>query len=512
MIVYYCDTCKNIFIYKDGQEHDCEHCNNRLYNLHITMKEWNSLSEDDMREIIESISKPRINFKPVNMPKTDIYIDNIENIERKPHKTNKKRGKRRKTSNVIRYVAITGVAVLLCVGGFFALKTISKGSDSTVKSTYTEAKKLSKEGKYDEAIKKFLNCSDYKDSKKQAKECLAEKNKPILEQVWNTEIGETVEFGQYGTQPISWIVLEKDEEKILLITEASLSSKKSFDGSQWQSSDMQSWLNGDFIFNDKNFTVGQRETIIPVIYDGQEYSDKVTLPSENEIKKYESILVKYSPVDTWLRTKAGTPGFIMVTKEDGTVDRGGRNKKMSYHMRPMMCVAGPDCDPALIYDTPLAVKGTSNTVVNVENTDSESVVAETTEATENKENAQEDKTTNSKYANDVTVTVISKTNIPEDIYNDIYSDVVMFKFSVKNNTNKAIKGVQGKLEIQDLFGSPIKTMECDFTGQVIPANSSVTFDNMSFDVNQFRDEDTKIYHEDFSDLKFKYEVTQIVYR
>lgn len=138
--------------------------------------------------------------------------------------------------------------------------------------------------------------------------------------------------------------------------------------------------------------------------------------------------------------------------------------------------------------------------------------AETTEAPENKENVQEDKTTNSKYVNDVTVTVISKTKIPEDIYNDIYSDVVIFKISVKNNTNKAIKGVQGKLEIQDLFGSPIKTMECDFTGQVIPANSSVTFDNMSFDVNQFRDEDTKIYHEDFSDLKFKYEVTQIVYR
>lgn len=109
----------------------------------------------------------------------------------------------------------------------------------------------------------------------------------------------------------------------------------------------------------------------------------------------------------------------------------------------------------------------------------------------------------------VSVTNISK--LPEDTKSGRYSDRVDFIFDVLNRTDKTIKGVQGKLKICDLFGEEILTINCDFTGNSIPVGKSIMVDDLGMDINQFFDNEVKLYNTDFNDLKFEYEVTNIVY-
>lgn len=112
---------------------------------------------------------------------------------------------------------------------------------------------------------------------------------------------------------------------------------------------------------------------------------------------------------------------------------------------------------------------------------------------------------------DVTVSVIDKINIPKDIRNSRYSDRVECHFSVTNNMDKEIKGIQGILFIQDLFGVSIMALNCDFVGNIIKPNETVVYKGLGFDVNQFMDDHVKVYTTDYSDLKFAYTVKQIVF-
>lgn len=114
-------------------------------------------------------------------------------------------------------------------------------------------------------------------------------------------------------------------------------------------------------------------------------------------------------------------------------------------------------------------------------------------------------------AEDVTVTVIDKGQLPKDTDQWRFSNYCTMVFQITNNTNKDIQGVEGNLAVKDLFNKEIGTMGCDFTGQVIPSGQTVTEDKMTYEVNEFNDNDTKFYLTDFKDLKFEYTVTQIVF-
>ncbi len=111
----------------------------------------------------------------------------------------------------------------------------------------------------------------------------------------------------------------------------------------------------------------------------------------------------------------------------------------------------------------------------------------------------------------VIVTVTDKKNVPEDIHNGRFSDSVEFTFTVENQSDKPVKGVEGILYIKDLFDKDILSINCDFTGQTIPVNESVTVEGLGMDINPFMEDHSKLYQEDFSDLKFEYEITNIVY-
>lgn len=112
---------------------------------------------------------------------------------------------------------------------------------------------------------------------------------------------------------------------------------------------------------------------------------------------------------------------------------------------------------------------------------------------------------------DVTVVVIDKSELPEDIHNGRYNDYCTLKFQITNNTDKDIQGVEGRLYVRDLFGKDIANFGCDFTGQTVPVGQSVTNDSMALEVNPFMDEHTKFYNTAFADLKFEFKVSQIVF-
>ncbi|MCI8417573.1 MAG: hypothetical protein HFI33_08815 [Lachnospiraceae bacterium] len=113
--------------------------------------------------------------------------------------------------------------------------------------------------------------------------------------------------------------------------------------------------------------------------------------------------------------------------------------------------------------------------------------------------------------NEVTIYMVNKTNLPKDTNAGRYSDRVEFHFEVANRTNRTIKGVQGILTVYDMFGKEILTINCDFTGESIPGKNVITFDELGMEINPFIDTHVKLYTTDFSDLKFTYKVTDIVY-
>ena len=109
------------------------------------------------------------------------------------------------------------------------------------------------------------------------------------------------------------------------------------------------------------------------------------------------------------------------------------------------------------------------------------------------------------------IKVVEKTTTPKNINNWIFSNYVNFVFDITNNSDKAIKGIEGKLTTSDLFGKEILTMGCDFTGHTIEPGDTYTEKGLSYECNEYRDTDMKLYNTAYSDLIFHYSISSIVY-
>lgn len=112
---------------------------------------------------------------------------------------------------------------------------------------------------------------------------------------------------------------------------------------------------------------------------------------------------------------------------------------------------------------------------------------------------------------DVTILVTNKTVTPKNADQWIFSNYVNFVFSITNNTQKDIQGIQGELIVYDLFDSEIMSISCDFTGETIGAGATIVRDDLSFECNEFINEHMKLFNEDYKDLKFNYTIKKIVF-
>lgn len=118
------------------------------------------------------------------------------------------------------------------------------------------------------------------------------------------------------------------------------------------------------------------------------------------------------------------------------------------------------------------------------------------------------KAKNEQYA---TITLVDKGTVAKDSSNWIFSNYITMVFDIVNNSDKVIVGIQGVLKTKDIFGVDILSMGCDFTGITIQAGETYREDKLSFECNEFMDTHMKLYNTAFSDLKYEYTITTIVF-
>lgn len=106
------------------------------------------------------------------------------------------------------------------------------------------------------------------------------------------EVGDIITFGQYeqnnsqadGKEPIEWIILEKQNEKILLLSKFVLFNESS-SGKDWWKNDIRVSLNSDFI--SEAFLPNEQNMLCETTFEtGMQTNDRVFLLSKEEVEKY----------------------------------------------------------------------------------------------------------------------------------------------------------------------------------------------------------------------------------
>lgn len=195
-----------------------------------------------------------------------------------------------------RKIVFSSVAIAICIciaTSFFVTKEIIPNNK------YKEAITLMNDGKYKEAAYVFEAISGYKDSNNKAVSCY----KNILNDV---SVGENILFGFYeqdgntsnGKEYIEWQVLEKKDDRILIISKSALDCRKYNDNKEdvtWATCSLRAWLNKEFV-NDA-FSINEQSIILSsqispdknpcfVIDPGTETIDKVFLLNISETRRY----------------------------------------------------------------------------------------------------------------------------------------------------------------------------------------------------------------------------------
>ena len=231
---------------------------------------------------------------------------------------------------------------------------------------YSVAGKLAEKGKYDSALAIFDSLGDYRDSVSKAKEI---QQKQKTSQFWKAKkVGDTVRFGSYeqdnntsnGKESIEWIVLDKTQKSMLLISKYALDcqsydigNNESF-GNIWEKSSLRKWLNGTF-FGAAFSGEEQAQIIAKSLDDG--CIDKVFLLNIAESQKYFSSdsarvcrLTEYAAANGswagssdencwwWLRSPGNYTYNAAYVYHDGSIHFGGPVDYYSYAVRPAICI------------------------------------------------------------------------------------------------------------------------------------------------------------------------------
>ncbi len=248
------------------------------------------------------------------------------------------------------------------------------GCGASKRSMYTEANQRIQAGDYDEGYKILLSLKDYKDSHEivvnslsqridafmkaknieEAKDLLdelcgidsIEKYNDLLEKInifdslSEVEIGDTIQFGNYlqdgeEKEPIEWIVLAQDEDKIL-VTSKNILEVSSYHSEQrtvtWQGCALRKYLNEDFYKN--AFSKLEREfieTVENVTIGSVPTEDQVFCLSVSEVEKYFLTDESRKAVSTQY---AKDKGVYVYAKNGGTYywlrDQGNIIEKAAY--------------------------------------------------------------------------------------------------------------------------------------------------------------------------------------
>ncbi len=168
---------------------------------------------------------------------------------------------------------------------------------------YNDALALIDEGKYEEAYLALLALKGYEDSAEKANEIYV---KYETEKLKSAKVGDIVVLGTYeqdnisgnGKESIEWVVLEKENDRLLVISRYVLDCQKyhsSRSNTTWENCSLRSWLNNTFLneaFRKEEQSMIQRVKVSAEknpnypTKPGSSTNDKVFLLSISEAEKY----------------------------------------------------------------------------------------------------------------------------------------------------------------------------------------------------------------------------------
>ncbi len=161
------------------------------------------------------------------------------------------------------------LAVILVIGAIVAALVIRNNRNKA--DTYQQAVQMAQMGNTTDAYRLFRELGSYQDSEQRLSELLA---MDALLPYRVTKKEDIVSFGHFeqdndssnGQEPIQWIVLDKIDGQLLLLSVSCLKgipyNTATFTPVTWETSSLRTWLNEDFLSS--AFT-GEEKALIPTV-------------------------------------------------------------------------------------------------------------------------------------------------------------------------------------------------------------------------------------------------------
>ena len=273
---------------------------------------------------------------------------------------NARREKRAKIITIIITLFLLAVIAVACLFSGYILPNVR----------YKKAVVLMEDGQYEEAKNILYELDGFKDSQSLLVECTEKstvvENKKLLKEC---EVGDLIYWGSYeqdddtaNKEDIRWEVLEKTDDKVLVLSEKVLDAQtyqiasEVFEFNDWEDSYVRWWLNNAFI--NEAFSDFEKQSILTskISTDGKETKDKIFLLNIDEAKEYiakdslnevcyateyaqRKLLTGYQDATWWLRGKGETGNAAVYVDYAGTVNTTGRNIKDECGVRPAMWIS-----------------------------------------------------------------------------------------------------------------------------------------------------------------------------
>ena len=240
---------------------------------------------------------------------------------------------------------------------------------------YNAAIALYNAGKYEEAIIAFEALNGYRDSAERIKEIEAVLRENCTYSLQKASVGSTAFFGSYeqdndtsnGKEAIEWVVLAKENNRILLISKYILDCQKYNRNyvATWETSALRKWLNTTFL--NEAFNTNEQQCIVSTKVKaeknpsystdpGNNTTDNVFLLSIQEANRYfssdaerQGAMTAYARsqqsrssgehYNWWLRTIGNGPGSAAYVHSDGYVyEAGNPIYNVKFGVRPAMWI------------------------------------------------------------------------------------------------------------------------------------------------------------------------------
>ena len=258
------------------------------------------------------------------------------------------------------------------IAAFEAMDGYKDSVDMIAKCKYDAAADAFENNNVIDAFERWASLEDYEDSAERAAEIFEQYK---AEKLKNASVGDILYWGTYeqdgiaenGREPIEWIVLEKSEHAVFVISKYVI-DRRQFHTSwvyvTWDECALRKWLNADFI-NDA-FDQEEQERIlsssVSADYNplhsaspGSDTTDKVFLLSIKELNKYFSTNNDRICVPTeyvvslglsdetacawWLRTAGEFGHEAAAVNTDGNIAYTGRVVDSESGLRPVMWIS-----------------------------------------------------------------------------------------------------------------------------------------------------------------------------